>query len=217
MSKKNDKPYFFNVQEALIDKGYWRAMKDIDRTLYIALCRYQDWETKISFPSNAELSKVTGMCLASVINAGKNLKALGLVHIWYHKEEGARYHKKFYRIEPLDDLPPLSMDISTRPKRMDISTRKRDKKGKFQRDDSKANGVTPSIANGTTPSIANGHELISVNLSQGTNLKKKSRLSCKDKEKNKETIREFLQLKGEAWTRSYLTKHGYNPDLVNEV
>lgn len=214
MSK--DKPYYFNVQEILIDKGYWAIMGDIARSLYIVLCRYQDWKTRICWPSNAELCEATGKCLASVIKASKNLKELGLIDTWYFREKGERYHKKFYRIKPIEDLLPLAMDISTTPLRMDISTRKRDKKGRFLKNDSIGNGTPPSIGNGTTPSIGNGHKLILMNESQGTNLKEKS-LSFMDMEKQKEGIRELIKAIGKERTRQELSRCGRDPNLVNEI
>jgi len=229
MSK--DKPHYFNIQEAVVENGIWAVMSDIDRRLYVPLCRYADWETRRCWPSVTQLCKVTGMCRGSVVKAAKHLTELGLLDVWYHRAKGERYAKKYYLIKPIDHLcPPAWTQVPVHT--MDTSTRKRGKNGRFLKNKGKKGEGTgphhghkcqenPLVSTPwTTTGPHHGQPLVhgvDSNISQENisqeNISQGENSLLKGEEKKELTLEEF-QMSVEAWkgdekrARDYWRKKG---------
>lgn len=204
-------------QRALCKKGYLKILSRKALKTYIALLSHADIETGKCWPENKTLMEETGLCRTAQSEAITELKKAKLIKIWQHrKDKSQQWGKRFYKIELIEEPCPLNTDIYPRPLRTDIYGQERDEKGKFKEAASVNNGRAASVKGGSIShsSVNDGQQEQERPYEQD---QKTPSFSCKDKEKIKETIRELIQARGESYVRKYLSQHGYNPNLVNEV
>lgn len=210
--------HYISIQKSFVERGFLAVMSRKALKVYIALCSFRDWKTGNCWPTLSKLSELTGLHRAYVIKANHELEELGLVKSWLNRKEGNRTFKKFYHINPIEDIGPQNMDTYRKnhsPQKVDTYLKKRDKRGRFQKSESTKRGHTGSTECGRTGSTKRGRELMLLNESQRTSLKKTS-LSFIDEE-DKKTIEELAQLKGKAFVKSELRKAGRNPKLVDKI
>ena len=209
----NRDDHYISIQKSFIDRGFLAGLTEKARTVYVALNYFKDWDTGNCYPTISKLREVTRYHKQTIINATQELESLGLIKTWKNRKEGNRHYKKFYHINPISDISPLGTDKYHGPLRTERYPQKRDKNGRFAKSDSVENGMSKSVGNGTTRYRENGKELISLNESQRTNLKKKS-LSFIDG-KDKDTICTLIELKGKEFVKEQLRRAGRNPALVD--
>lgn len=118
---------FFHI---LIDSGVWARLRPSAQSIYVALGRHTNDETRICWPSNELLAREAGIHVRLVSAATEELAAEWLIKKWRKDRKNFYY---LYRGEELKGLFPQKMDVSTSPQKMDISTpkRRRDACGRF--------------------------------------------------------------------------------------
>jgi hypothetical protein len=209
--------HYISLQKGFVDKGFLATLSDKAVRVYIALCSFKDWHTGNCWPTIAKISEVTGLHRETVIKANQELERNGLIKTWRNKKEWERTYKKFYRINPIEaDMSPVGPERYRKRHGtvgLDEYRPKRDERGRFLKSESGENGPGKSVVTGLGESGATGQKLILLNKSQRTT---KETSSFKD-ERDEETIRELIQLKGKRFVKNELKKSGRNPTLVDKI
>jgi hypothetical protein len=205
------------VQNIVIDSGTWASLSPSARAVYFVLARFAHPDSGLSYPGIKTISTLSGFLKDSVCKATRELQERGLIT----KKQGSKrfYFKMTYRIlrEP---------DLCIIPSRSDKGRKKRiipsrSDKGKIET----AKNGEPSPSRSESRVSPTGSE--SCNVPSGSEKKKtykdiKKTYSRDDpfiskKEISKETLREFIKLKGFPWVKSYLEANDYPTHLLNEL
>ena len=202
------------IQRALCEKGYLRRLTFKAVKTYNVLCTHMDLKTGICWPTIETLRKSTGLSKNAQYKSIRELEEKGLIKTWRHrKDKNQTWGKKFFQILPIKDISTTEMDIYRRTTPMDIYPRKRDARGRFKR--ATYHGVVKNLYHGDGPIPCTTE--MDTNKTKTIYKQDQEIASFRNGKKDKEAIRELIQLKGKDWTRNYLAEKGYNPELVNEI
>lgn len=102
----------------VVDRGVWAQLSGKARAVYIVLHRHVDDVTRICWPSIELIAREAGIHVRNVSAALAELERWHLIKRW-RKDRKNFYH--LYPADKLKDLLPQRMDVSSSPRKMDVS------------------------------------------------------------------------------------------------
>ena len=214
---REERKNFFMIQNIVVDSEVWASLSSSARSVYFVLARFAHPDSGLTYPGVKTISILSGFLKGTVCKATRELQERGLIQ---KKRGSKRFHfKTIYRIlrEPDICIIPSGSD-KCRKKRIIPN---RSDKGKIET----AKKAEPSMSQLESCIVPTNSE--SCIIPSGSDKKKtykdikktysRDDPSTQKKEISKETIKEFIKVKGFPWVKSYLEANNYPTHLLNEL